>query len=337
MRSTPSKIVGTLCITIGISTALPIFAGPQRETAAQYTAVSIPKFASTWFDRMQVGLEKAGAELSVTITQEVPSPATAAQQVKLVENATNQGSDAILVVPDDAESIEAALAGAQAKKIVTITHQSPDQVHADYDVEMIDDAFFGHLGMEEMVVALGSPEGKYAVYVGSFTRPDHNTWADAAVALARQKYPGLKLVGERFPVSEDVGLACQTALDLLAAYPDIRGFLVFGDRGGPGVAQALRQKGLVGKIAVISTTGPSEASPYLKDGSLSASVLWDPADTGYAMVYLARLALDGKRNMIGADLDIPGLGKPLSFAGNTMVFDRPIILTKENVDEFSGF
>jgi simple sugar transport system substrate-binding protein len=337
MRSTPSRIVGTLCITIAISTALPIFAGPQRETAAQYTAVSIPKFTSTWFDRMQVGLEKAGAELGVTITQEVPSPADAAQQVKLVEDATNQGSDAILVVPDDPESIEAAFAGAQAKKIVTITHQSPDQAHADYDVEMIDNAFFGHLGMEEMVKALGSPEGQYAVYVGSFTRPDHNTWADAAVALARQKYPGLKLVGERFPVSEDAGLARETALDLLAAYPDIRGFLVFGDRGGPGVAQALRQKGLIGKISVISTTGPSEASPYLKDGSLSASVLWDPADAGYAMVYLAKLALDGKRSMIGADLDIPGLGKPLSFAGNTMVFDRPIVLTKENVDEFSGF
>jgi simple sugar transport system substrate-binding protein len=93
----------------------------------------------------------------------------------------------------------------------------------------------------------------------------------------------------------------------------------------------------VGKIAVISTTGPSEASPYLKDGSLSASVLWDPADAGYAMVYLARLALDGKRSLIGADLDIPGLGKPLSFAGNTMIFDRPIVLTKENVDEFNGF
>lgn len=337
MLSAQSMIVGTLCITVAMSAAHPIFPGPQKETAVRYTAVSIPKFASTWFDRMEDGFKKAGSQLNFTVTQEVPSPASASQQVRLIEDATNQGNDAIFVVPEDPTSIEPAFAAAQEKKIVTITHQSPDQARADYDVEMIDNALFGRLAIEEMVKALGSPEGQYAVYVGSFTRPDHNLWADAAVSLARQKYPRLKLVGERFPVSEDADLSRQTALDLITAYPDIKGFLVFGSRGGPGVAQALRQKDLVGKIVVVSTTGPGEASPCLKDGSLSASIVWDPAEAGYAMVYLARLALDGERSKIGADLDIPGLGKPYSFSGNTMIFDRPIVLTRENVDQFSGF
>ncbi len=51
----------------------------------------------------------------------------------------------------------------------------------------------------------------------------------------------------------------------------------------------------------------------------------------------AKLVLDGKKSTIGANLDVPTLGKPLVFSGNTLVYDRPLILTKDNVDQFSGF
>jgi len=240
-------------------------------------------------------------------------------------------------VPNDAKSIEPAFARAQKKKIVTITHESPNQVNADFDIEMIDNKAFGEKAMEAMVKAMGAESGEYVVFVGSLTVPAHNIWADAAIALGKQKYPGLSQVADRYPVSEDQNAARQAALDIITAHPKIKGFLCFGSQGAPGAAQAVREKGLIGKIAVIGTTSPSQASQYLKDGSFSVSVLWDPAEAGYAMVYLAKLVLEGKKNTINADLDIPTLGKPLIFSGNTLVYDRPLILTKDNVDQFSGF
>ncbi len=315
----------------------PAFAGPQKETGVKYTAVFIPKFKAPWFDRMQAGLTKAGAEIGINVTQKAPSSADLTAQVKLIEDATNQGNDAILVVPGADPSIESAFGLARTKRIAIVTNQSPQQGNADVDVEMIDTTLFGRMAMEEMAKAMASPAGQYAVFVGSFTTPDHNGWADAAISLARQKFPDLKLVGERFPVSEDQGLSRQTALDLIASSPGIKAFLVFGSQGGPGVAQAVQEKERVGSIAVIGTTGPTQAAPFLKDGSLSASILWDPAEAGYAMAYLARLVLDGKRSMIGPDLEIPGLGRPISFAENTLIYNRPIILTRDNVDQFSGF
>jgi len=337
MKGTRATITLLFCVAVALGGACPLLAGPQKEGLVKYTAASIPKFKAAWFDRMEVGLRKAGADFGVNVSQKAPSPADVNQQASLIEDAINQNNDAILVVPDDPKSIESALARARAKKIVTITHQSPRQAYADYDIEMIDNTTFGQLAMEEMATEMGSPVGEYAVYVGSFTAADHNTWADAAIALARQKYPGLKLVGERFPVSEDLSLSRQTTLDVIAANPDIKAFLAFGRQGGPGIAQVLREKGLIGTVTNIGTTGPREASQYLKDGSFSASVVWDPAEAGYAMVFLARLVLDGKKSMIGPDLEIPGMGKPLSFAGNTFVYNRPIVLTKDNVDDYSGF
>jgi simple sugar transport system substrate-binding protein len=313
------------------------FAGGTKEGGKAYTMVSIPKLRATWFDRMEVGLKKAGTEFGITVSQQAPAAADEAQQVRLIEDAINQGNNAILVVPNNAKSIEPAFARAQAKKIVTITHESPNQVNADFDIEMIDNKAFGATAMELMVKSMGVTTGDYVVFVGSLTVPAHNIWADAAIERGKEKYPGLKQVADRYPVSEDQNAARQAALDIITAHPNIKAFLCFGSQGAPGAAQAVREKGLIGKITVIGTTSPSQASQYLKDGSFSTSILWDPAEAGYAMAYLAKLVLDGKKSTIGANLDIPTLGKPLAFSGNTLVYDRPLILTKDNVDSFSGF
>lgn len=325
----------SFAVTAAIGMAMLL--GPGAALAKDYTMVSIPKLRATWFDRLEVGLKKAGADFKINVSQQAPASADEAQQVRLIEDAINQGNNAILVVPNDAKSIEPVFARARAQKIVTVTHESPGQKNADFDIEMIDNKAFGEKAMEAMVKAMGAQEGQYAVFVGSLTVPAHNIWADAAIALAKKKYPKLKEVGTRFPASEDQNLARQTALDVITANPNVKAFLCFGSQGGPGAAQATREKGLIGKIAVIGTTSPSQASQYLKDGSFSTAILWDPAEAGYAMAYLAKTVLDGKKGSIGPNFVIPTLGKPLSVKGNTLIYDRPMILTKENVDQFSGF
>jgi len=303
----------------------------------KYTMLSVPKLKADWFNRLEQGLIQAGKDFGITVSQQAPAAADEAQQVRLIEDGINQGNNALLVVPNNAKSIEPAFARAKGKKIVTITHESPDQVNADFDIEMIDNIAFGEKAMDLMVKGMGAESGEFVVFVGSLTVPAHNIWADAALAQAKKKYPGLKEVATRFPVSEDQNAARQATLDIITAHPKIKGFLCFGSQGAPGAAQGVREKGLIGKITVIGTTSPGQAAQYLKDGSFTTSILWDPAEAGYAMVYLAKLVLDGKKSTIGPSLDIPTLGKPLQVKGNTLVYDRPLILTKDNVDNFKGF
>jgi simple sugar transport system substrate-binding protein len=323
-------------IRSGLIAALALSMLLPAVSLAGTTMVSIPKLRATWFDRLEVGLKKAGADFGITVSQQAPASADEAQQVRLIEDAINQGNNAILVVPNDAKSIEPVFARAHGQKIVTVTHESPNQKNADFDIEMIDNKAFGEKAMELLVKGMGT-EGEFAVYVGSLTVPAHNIWADAALALAKKKYPKLNEVATRFPVAEDQNLARQTALDIITAHPNIKGFLCFGSQGAPGAAQATREKGLIGKITVIGTTSPSQASQYLKDGSFTTAILWDPAEAGYAMTYLAKTVLDGKKASVGPSFDIPTLGKPLSVKGNTLVYDRPLVVTKENVDQYASF
>ena len=305
--------------------------------AEQYKMVSIPKLRAPWFNEFEKGLLKAGKDFGVNAYQQAPKSADEALQVRLIADAINQGVNALLVVPNDAQSIVPVLAKAQAQKIVTLTHESPQQKNADVDIEMIDNKAFGEKSIDLLAKAMGKPEGQFAIYVGSLTVPAHNIWADAALARAKQMYPDLKPVSDRYPVAEDQSNAHQTALDILTAHPDLKGFLCFGSQGAPGAAQAVGEKGLIGKVAVIGTTSPNQAAQYLKDGSMSAAIVWDPAEAAYAMVYMAKLMLDGKKSMIGADLDIPTLGKPLTVNGNTLIYDRPLVVTKDNLDKYNTF
>ncbi len=317
--------------------ALLFAEGKKDGGSKKYVMLSVPKLRATWFDRMEVGLKKAGVDFGMDVSQQAPAAADEAQQVRLIEDAINQGNNAIYVVPNNAQSIEPAFARAQAQKIVTITHESPNQKNADFDVEMIDNKAFGEKAMDLLVKNMGSTEGEYVVFVGSLTVPAHNIWADAAIAYAKTKYPNLKMVGQKFPVSEDQNAARQATLDIITANPKVKGVLAFGSQGAPGAAQAAREKGLAGKMSIIGTTAPSQASQFLKDSSMSASILWDPAEAGYAAAYLAKTVLDGKKASITKDFEIPTLGKPLVFTGNTLVFDRPLIVTKDNVDQYANF
>ncbi len=329
--------IGLLFIFLFMSVILFVACEKEASAAEVYTMISIPKLRATWFDRMEVGLIEAGKEYGINVSQQAPASADEAQQVRIMEDAINQGNNAILVVPNDANSIVPAFERAQSKGIVTITHESPQQQSADFDVEMIDNVAFGEKAMDLMVEDMGTESGKYAVFVGSLTVPAHNIWADAAIVLAEKKYPGLEKIATRYPVSEDQNAARQTALDIITANPDIKGFLCFGSQGGPGAAQALREKGLIGKIAVIGTTAPSQAKKYIEDGSMTTAILWDPAEAGYAMVYLAKTVLEGNKDKVDIDFEIPTLGSPLIVKGNTLIYDRPLIVTKDNIDQYQGF
>jgi simple sugar transport system substrate-binding protein len=310
-------------------------AGAKQEQAAsgKYTMVAIPKLRSAWFDDYEVGILNAGKDFGINTYMQAPAAADEAQQVRIIEDAINQGVNAVLVVPNDANSCVPAFTRAKERNIVVLTHESPNQPSADFDIEMIDNVKFGERFVEELVQAIGQ-SGEYVIFVGSLTVPAHNIWADAAIAYAQKNYPNLKLVADRFPVSEDMNAARQRTLELLTVYPNLKGVLAFGSQGAPGAGQAIRERALQGKIAIFGTTSPNEISPFLKDNSVTKSILWSSGDAAYAMTYIAQLILDGKRDQIKPGLTIPNIGTP-EFDGINILFNNPLVVTTENVDNYN--
>ncbi|MBQ9275624.1 MAG: substrate-binding domain-containing protein [Succinivibrio sp.] len=322
-------------VAAGTAAALTFGLGSFSEAYADntYTIAGVGKHGSPWFVRHFKGVAKGAEENGMSAVYAVPQNPTPEEQLKVVQDYVDQGVNALLVVPNNAESLEGVFEQARAKGIAVVTQESQGQKNADYDVELLDNTKFGELMIDDLVKNAAQKKGSYAIFVGSLTVPAHNMWADAAVARQKQAYPDLKFI-DKFPVSEDRNASRQTALSLIDQYPDLLGIICTGSEGAPGVSMALREKSLdTSKFVLIGVTTPNVARKTLKDGYMTEAVLWDPAEAARVQAYVAKLVLDGKSDEIKEGFEVPGFGKP-EIRGRDLIFNIPLVITKENVDKY---
>ena len=298
------------------------------EIAVVVKIVGIP-----FFNVMEDGVKKAAKEFGVNAYVTGPTDADPAQQVKIIEDLIAKDVDAIVVVPNDANALKQVLKKAQEKGILVLTTESPGQEGADWDLEMIDNAKFAYEAVDAAAAAIGG-KGEFAMFVGGLSVPLHNTWADYVLSYTKEKYPEMVQVTDRIPCGEDADLSHTKTLELLKAYPDLKAIIGWGSLGPIGAAEALREKGLVGKVSITGTVVPSQAAQYLKDGSITEGILWNPADSGYASVYTAKYLLEGK-DLTAGDFEVPNIGKP-TIEDKVMIFDATLVITKDNAESL-GF
>jgi simple sugar transport system substrate-binding protein/rhamnose transport system substrate-binding protein len=258
------------------------------------TIVVVPKLLGIpYFNAAQVGVEQAGKDLGVNAVFSGPASADAAEQAKLIEDLISQGVDVIAVAPNDSASLTPVLRRArQAGIIVMDWDTSLDPSVVELSVHQIDDKVYGEHLWDLMAKGMGE-SGDYAVLTGGLSASTLNSWIDAGLAYAKVKYPKMNLVAERIPTDEQTQIAYQKSLDLITAYPNLKGIMCISSPTPAGAGQAIEEKNLIGKITTVGTTVPSSAGPYLESGALTADSLWDPGKLGYLTVYLAKQLLEG--------------------------------------------
>ncbi len=342
-------IGGALALTLSLGLALTACSGSPTPSASSseggakdtnYTIAVVPKDATNpWFVRMEVGVKKFASETGLNVYQKGPSETDATMQAQVIQDLIAQNVDAIAVVPVDPGALETVLKEAMDAGIVVVTHEGATQQNTMYDIEAFNNNAYGGFIMDNLASAMGE-EGLYTTMVGHVTNASHNEWADGGVAQAKAKYPNMKLLEAepRVESQDDGEVAYQTAKELLKKYPDLKGIMGTSSFDAPGVARAIDELGLKGKVFTAGTGMPAANKQILEDGSVSALTLWDPADSGYALAALAKKILDGDKIEGSVDLGVKGY-EDMKFAeGSTKVLEGNgwVVINKDNVDEF-GF
>ena len=282
--------------------ALLVFSGVSA-FAEGWEIVVVPKDASNpWFVRMEVGVnEYAEAHPENTIYQRGTPEIDATLQAQLVQDLIAQGVDAICVVPVDPESLEPVLEQARAAGIVVIAHEGASLENVDYDIEAFNNAAYGAFIMEN---------------------------------------PNMKLLEEEPRVeSEDNGdVAYNVAKELFNKYPDLKGIMGTSSFDAPGVARAIEELGLTGKVFTSGTGMPADNAELLKSGAVQSLTLWDPALAGQAMIALAEKLLAGEEITTPLDLGVEGYTALEFREGSETVLEGEgwMVITAENVDSL-GF
>lgn len=327
------KVFALLLVCLLAAFAVTGFAAEEAKDPSEYEVVMIVKQSDPWFDDMTLGIEQLKSDTGMNAYVLTPESGDPALQIAIMEDLISQGVDAICIVPNDPQAILPTVKKAQDAGIVVVTHEAPGiAAEVNLDIEAFINAEFGALLGEALGEACGG-EGEYAGFVGGLTMDTHMEWYNAAVAVLAEKYPNMVNVGsEPFEDSNSIEVAYDKTVELLKAYPDLKGIFDCSAHGS-GIAQAVKDKGR-DDIKVVSLAIPSMSANYILDGSMVHGQAWRPADAGYATCYAAYLLASGQTVETGTDLKAPGY-EDVTVEGNIAYGYAPLVFTAENINDFN--
>lgn len=297
----------------------------------------LPKsIGGAWYTRMFDGFERYAANHeNVTVVQIGASEADAALQAAAIEDFITeaQGKDAAICISFvSPEATEQVLKKAMDAGIVVIGNEGPGTTNVNFDIEAFDNAAFGADVADELAAMMGE-EGQYAIMVGKLSSSTHMEWADAVRDKIAEKYPNMVLVQDPYlEGGYDQQAAYEKTMELIKAYPDIKGFFCTSATDAAGMARAIEETGLTETTTFVTLGTPDLYVEYLKSGAVDLLTGWDPSMMGEAMCVLVQKILDGEEIKAGTDLGVFGYDAILLdgklIRGNT--WQR---IDKENVDE----
>src|SRR4051794_19857219 len=299
-----------------------------------FTVAFVPKLQGIpYFEAMNTGGEKACEELGCTWLYQGPVEADPAAQADIVRSYIQQGVDALIVAPNDPDSMAPLLkqAADAGIKVATSDTDAPDSVRQVF-VSQASTEGIGQALTDSLMTAMGG-KGKYAIVSCGQTAENLNSWIEVQKAYTAQKYPDAQIVDIVY-AGEDQAAATQMATDLMNAHPDLTGLVGECTSSAPGVAQAVRDANKIGQVFTVGLGTPKSMLPYLQDGSSSASILWNVENLGYLTAWAGVQLAAGKdfqaTNKVNGDMtDVAYDDKT-----KVLLLGPPLQITKENAGQF---
>lgn len=285
-----------------------------------------------YFNASEEGANEAAEELGVDLTYDGPTEALAAEQVRRIEQFTQQQCDAITVAANDPDALAPAMTQAGETGIATSAWDA-DVAEDSRDV-FVNQATFEAIGqtLVDIMAEQTGGEGEFLVVTGSLTAPNQNSWIEKMEAHMEAEYPDMS-IAEILPGEEDLQLGIDVTTDYLRANPDTAGVFGVTTVALPGAAEAVQQLGREGEVAVTGLSTPNEMQPYVESGTVEEFALWNPVDLGYLAVHVANAQVEGNLPESGA-FEAGRLGEVEMLAEDEVLLGPPDVYSSENIDDF---
>jgi rhamnose transport system substrate-binding protein len=136
--------------------------------------------------------------------------------------------------------------------------------------------------------------------------------------------------------NDDDQKSFQETQGLLQAYPNLKGIISPTTVGIAAAARYISSSKYKGKVKLTGLGTPNQLRKFVKDGTIEAFELWDPAKlgslAGYAAANLASGTITGKP---GETFDAGPLGKKTIGKDSSVLLGPPQVFNKSNIDKFN--
>ncbi len=309
-------------------------AGAGAAGSAKKKIAFVPKLQGIpYFEAMNAGGKAAAADLGVEWLYQGPTQADAAAQAQIVRSYIQQKVDTLIVAPNDPDSMAPVLQQAKDAgiKVLTSDTDAPNSVREAF-VSQASTQGIGTALVDELAKAMGS-KGKYAIVSCGETAQNLNGWIEVQKKVTAEKYKDLSIVSVVY-AGEDQNKATQMATDLMNAHPDLTGLVGECTSSAPGVAQAVKDAGKIGKVFTVGLGTPKSMAPYLTDGSSSASILWDVQNLGYLTAWAGLQAAQGKSFAATNKVNDKMPAVAFDPSSKILLLGPPLVITKDNAGKF---
>ena len=134
--------------------------------------------------------------------------------------------------------------------------------------------------------------GEIAILSAAANATNQNAWIDLMKKDLAANHPNIKLVDTVYGDDDDQTSFDKTAA-LLQSHPDLKGIISPTTVGIAAAARYLSTSDAKGKVALTGLGTPNQMREYVKDGTVTAFALWNPADLGYLAAFAAKALVDG--------------------------------------------
>ncbi|MEV1048070.1 rhamnose ABC transporter substrate-binding protein [Streptomyces sp. NPDC049916] len=312
-------------------------ADPKAPVKKGLTVGFLPKQVNNpYFTTADKGGQKAVEGLGSTFKEVGPTSATdTAGQVSYVNTLTQQQVDAIAVSAQDPGALCTALKQAMKNGVKVVTYDS--DTTADCRNVFISQAGAEDLGRTQIQLLARQIDyrGEIAILSAAQTATNQNLWIDYMKdELKDPKYRDVKLVKVAYG-NDDAQQSFQQTQGLLQEYPKLAGIVSPTTVGIKAAAQYLSGSQYRGKVKLSGLGTPNDLRSYVKNGTVEAFELWDPAKlgelAGHASVALASGRISGKE---GQTFEAGALGTYTIGKDGVVELGKPTVFDRDNIDDF---
>lgn len=300
------------------------------------TVTFLPKnLGNPYFDTSDKGGEAAVKEFGGTYSQVGPDTATPDAQVPFINTAAQQGTNALVISANDPKALCDAISQAQSAGTKVVTFDSDTAVGCrDLYINQATAEGIAKVEVDTITQEIGD-SGEIAILSAAANATNQNAWIDLMKKDLAADHPNVKLVDVVYGNDDDQTSFDKTAA-LLQAHPDLKGIISPTTVGIAAAARYLSTSDAKGKVMLTGLGTPNQMREYVKDGTVTAFALWNPADLGYLAAYAAQALVDG--TITGAEGDSFDAGKLGTFEVGpdaTVLLGDPYVFDKSNIDKFN--
>jgi rhamnose transport system substrate-binding protein len=311
-------------------------ANPDAEIPSGLKIAFLPKqLNNPYFAVADGGGEKAVGEIKGEYSEVGPSEASASSQVSYINTLTQQGADVIVTSANDPNAICSALDQARSggAKVVTFdSDTSPDC--RDVFINQATAEGIAQTEVDLMADQIGG-SGKVAILSATANATNQNAWIEIMKSYAADKYPDMEIVTTVYGDDEDEK-SFQETQGLLQSNPDLKGIISPTTVGISAAARYLSGSEYKGKVALTGLGTPNQMREFVKDGTVTAFALWNPADLGYLAAYAgAALSAGQITGAEGETFTAGDLGDYTVGKDGEIVLGDPTVFKADNIDQFN--